>query len=375
MVAIVEELIYSFFMPSPPISTSDEREKLLSNEPKLQSITTGEAARERARVQAYREELKSYLATHSDEELEAARQRTYVLQGYYLALEHIAKTGFSDIAFDHNPSVEELITEKSPSGTFLGSGSYGTVVELSDTLVLKKAHKPPVKDKKRRPLSKKAQQKRTEHSKKLFHREFRILSTLPPSPHIIRTHGAILNPGSRPRLLLENGGQTIATYFAAKDLPDREKSVQNVAQQCLLAIKHLFDNGRVHSDIKPNNILIADTGLVKLCDLGGAVRIGEKHVASTPGYAAPSVRSKKDGNLAKTTHDIYALGITLLEIATGYSPPAKTQSSAESHDALLAAQIDKIETLALKELITKMVTFDDESRISIKDALDHELFS
>lgn len=73
--------------------------------------------------------------------------------------------------------------------------------------------------------------------------------------------------------------------------------------------------GLVHLDLKPRNLLYKD-GVVKVADLGIALARGfaSEGVRGTPGYMSPE---QARGDLVDARADVYALGVTLVELATG----------------------------------------------------------
>lgn len=81
--------------------------------------------------------------------------------------------------------------------------------------------------------------------------------------------------------------------------------------------------GIVHRDIKPENILLRERDqAVKLADLGVAVPFEneprqQSNIQGTPGFVAPEVLL---GSHATPAADVYALGVTLYELATGRLP-------------------------------------------------------
>jgi len=82
----------------------------------------------------------------------------------------------------------------------------------------------------------------------------------------------------------------------------------------------MHQQGFVHCDIKPNNILLSTTGTIRIIDLGQSCRIGtiKPRIQGTPDYIAPEqVRRKPLG--PKT--DIFNLGATMYWALTGQNIP------------------------------------------------------
>jgi len=82
----------------------------------------------------------------------------------------------------------------------------------------------------------------------------------------------------------------------------------------------MHQQGFVHCDIKPNNILLSKAGSIKIIDLGQSCRIGtiKRRIQGTPDYIAPEqVRRKPLG--PKT--DIFNLGATMFWALTGHNIP------------------------------------------------------
>jgi serine/threonine-protein kinase len=98
-----------------------------------------------------------------------------------------------------------------------------------------------------------------------------------------------------------------------------------VALDCAQALKYAHDRKMVHRDIKPDNILLTKTGMVKVADLG-MVKVDDEemsltqtgHAVGTPWYMPlEQARNAKD---IDGRSDIYALGCTLYAMLTGNPP-------------------------------------------------------
>lgn len=81
--------------------------------------------------------------------------------------------------------------------------------------------------------------------------------------------------------------------------------------------------GLVHRDVKPENILISDDGVVKIADFGLVRAVAAAGITSasvilgTAAYLSPE--QVRDGN-ATPRSDVYAVGITAYELLTGQTP-------------------------------------------------------
>jgi serine/threonine-protein kinase len=82
----------------------------------------------------------------------------------------------------------------------------------------------------------------------------------------------------------------------------------------------MHQQGYIHCDIKPNNILLNKAGVIKIIDLGQSCRIGttKQRIQGTPDYIAPEQVKRKP--LGPKT-DIFNLGATMYWALTGHNVP------------------------------------------------------
>jgi len=99
--------------------------------------------------------------------------------------------------------------------------------------------------------------------------------------------------------------------------------VVDIMKQLTDGIAHAHDSFIIHRDIKPQNMLILDNGLVKITDFGIAVALNSTQLTQTNSvmgsvhYLPPEQAAGKGATFKS---DIYALGIMMYELVTGRLP-------------------------------------------------------
>lgn len=123
------------------------------------------------------------------------------------------------------------------------------------------------------------------------------------------------------RIMMEFLAGDSTFHLLQKFGPLSETILRRITRHLLNAISYIHREGIFHRDIKPANILVSHTGDVKLCDFGCSKRISELSKAAsciigTPVYMAPELIK------GEATHkaDIWSMGCTLFELATGLLP-------------------------------------------------------
>jgi serine/threonine protein kinase len=85
-------------------------------------------------------------------------------------------------------------------------------------------------------------------------------------------------------------------------------------------LKAMHSLGYAHCDLKPNNILRSDSGMVKVIDFGQACKIGtvKERIQGTPDYIAPEQVARRPISVQT---DVFNLGATIYWTVTGTNIP------------------------------------------------------
>jgi len=150
--------------------------------------------------------------------------------------------------------------------------------------------------------------------------------------NIARIHDAGATPEGRPYFVMEHvEGLPITRFCDQRRLATRER-LELFVQVCR-AIHHAHQNGIIHRDIKPTNVLVVrqnGSSIPKVIDFGVAkatsrhatectVFTEQGQLIGTPEYMSPE-QAEMTGRHVDTTTDVYSLGVLLYELLTGMLP-------------------------------------------------------
>lgn len=168
-------------------------------------------------------------------------------------------------------------------------------------------------------------------------REKDILGTLTPHPCVITMHNAFQSPTHLFMLMeIARGGE----LFQVLEKFDRfTPSTARFYCGCVvLAIGHLHKHGVIFRDLKPENLLLTDTGYLKLIDMGFAKRLGRGEktytLCGTPYYLAPEMILHRGHSFAL---DWWTVGVLTYEMLEG-EPPFTGNSEMEVYGKVTRMQ-------------------------------------
>lgn len=175
-------------------------------------------------------------------------------------------------------------------------------------------------------------------------------------------------------------GKTLKQYIQEFSPLSAARSV-HIMKQLTSAIAHAHENGIIHRDIKPQNILMDEEGNVKITDFGIATSLGAtsftqtNSVIGTVHYLSPE---QARGGLATMKSDIYALGIVFYELLTGELPFSGESAVSIALKHLQAEtpsvrEIDASIPQSVENIVLKATAKDQNHRYSNAEEMEEDL--
>lgn len=161
-----------------------------------------------------------------------------------------------------------------------------------------------------------------------------------------------------------------------KDGPMDAATVLKIGRQVAQGLKAAAEQGLVHGDVKPENILINEARDAKLADFGIAALAGAKAAANnevwgTPYYIAPETLRRQKVDLRA---DIYSLGATLYHAIAGV-PPFEGETAVDVMKARLLGAARPLQEVAphcpenLAKIVMRMLEAEPMRRYPNYDSL------
>jgi len=144
-------------------------------------------------------------------------------------------------------------------------------------------------------------------------------------PNILRIYQFGQLADERPYLVMEYAPRTIYDLFRKEDASRRLAFAEELVpylQQAASALFFIHENGFIHQDVKPGNLLIGQSGQILLSDFGATSDLGMQthaslgEVTGTAPYMPPE---QWQGNPRRDS-DQYALAVCMYELLAGRPP-------------------------------------------------------
>src|SRR5947208_1795738 len=233
----------------------------------------------------------------------------------------------------------------------IGSGGFGTVYLADDTWIDKK-------------VALKVPHKQGVDFGELL-REPRLLASL-NHPNIV----AILTAEKQDNvffIVMEFvPGETLESIIARQGALDLARALDYTCQ-ISNAVDHAHRHGVLHRDLRPSNVLVAESGLLKVADFGTSrfleIAAHGTTVIGSPPYMAPEQFQGK----AVFASDLYSLGVTMYQMLTGelpYDTPSPQDLEKLMRGDLVSAPRTKNPKIpkALNDIIMKAMAPDVHAR-------------
>ena len=212
-------------------------------------------------------------------------------------------------------AVAEVLGSRYRISSKLGSGAFGEVYEAQDTVLGRKVAV------KRIRMDALADETQLDEVKTRFLREAQVAAQL-SHPNIVTIHDIVSTETTSFIVMELIEGETLQSLLKSKTRLDLDETI-SILSQTADALDYAHQHKVVHRDVKPANIMIEDSGRVKVTDFGIAKAestgnlTATGNILGTPNYMSPE---QAQGETLDGRSDLFSLGCIFYECVTGKKP-------------------------------------------------------
>jgi len=160
-------------------------------------------------------------------------------------------------------------------------------------------------------------------------------------PYILKFYPVPDELRTRPYIVTEYLRGYTLSHLLTSVRPIPEKDAIKLASRICEALEYMHEQGVVHRDLKPQNVMLCNDGTIRIMDFGIAKAGGRRMTfagftpaVGTPDYMAPEQVKGKRGD---ERTDIYSLGAMLYELVVGVPP---FQCESDNPLVIMNARVD-----------------------------------
>ncbi|XP_065184500.1 serine/threonine-protein kinase STK11-like [Sycon ciliatum] len=259
-------------------------------------------------------------------------------------------------------------------GAVLGEGSYGKVKEMLDVLSL---HRRAVKILNKRRLRK------IPSGESNVEREIQLLRQL-KHEHVVKLIEVLYNEEKlKIYMVMEYCVCPLEEILkSTKEQKFPIKQAHNYFCQTICGVEYLHSQRVVHKDLKPDNLLLSQQQVVKICDFGVAERLDlfsiddSIHTSQgSPVFQPPEVSLGHD-SMSGFKLDVWAVGVTLFHFVSG-DYPFMGNTIFQLFETIGKGVYTMPPGLSesLQDLLRGMLEYDASKRLSVHAIMQHQWFT
>ncbi|KAM3864353.1 LOW QUALITY PROTEIN: dual specificity mitogen-activated protein kinase kinase 4a [Diretmus argenteus] len=206
-------------------------------------------------------------------------------------------------------------------------------------------------------------------------------------PYIVQFYGALFREGDCwicMELMSTSFDKFYKYVYCSLDDVIPEEILGKITLATVKALNHLKENLKIiHRDIKPSNILLDRNGNIKLCDFGISGQLVDSIAKTRDAGCRPYMAPERiDPSASRQGYDVrsdvWSLGITLYELATGRFPYPKWNSVFDQLTQVVKGDPPQLSNSEERRFSPKFIAFvnlcltkDESKRPKYKELLKH----